>query len=69
MEYGREKQATRDWGIDTDMEGLTPSNVILTHPTPVTFETSSLPSEPGTSQNKMLASVAIFFQQEVTSCS
>ena len=54
------KQATRDRGIDMDMEGLTPSNVVLTPPPPVTFETSSLPSEPGTSQNKMLASEATF---------
>ena len=54
------KQATRDRGIDKDMEGLTPSNVVLTHPPHVTFETSSLPSEPGTSQNKMLTSEATF---------
>ena len=56
LDMEEKKQATRDRGIDTGMEGLTPSNVVLTNPPPVTFETSSLPSEPGTSQNNILAS-------------
>jgi hypothetical protein len=60
LDMEEKKQTTRDRGVDTDMEGLTRSNVVLTHPPPVTFETSSLHSEPGISQNKMLASEATF---------